>query len=369
MELAELFALTKEKGASDLLITAGVAPTLRIHGELVQTEHPPLTPEQTKRMIYGLLNERQRLQFEEDKELDFSLGLGSDHRFRVNVYYQKGCVAAAFRPIPSEIPRLKDLGLPPIVYDLALMAQGLVLVTGPTGHGKSTTLASMIDLINMNKRYHIISVEDPIEYVHHHKNSIIEQREVGGDTHRFKNALKYVLRQDPDVILVGEMRDWETIASALTAAETGHLVLATLHTNDAVQTIDRIIDVFPEHQQQQVRVQLSLALVSIVSQRLIPRTSGEGRVLAAEVLRNNHATSNLIREGKTYQLYSTLETGTKEGMMTMDSSLIKLYRRGLITAENAQMHMRNPNALLEAMMNEDKNKPRLDPKQRQELFS
>lgn len=368
MEISDLFKRCKELGASDLLLTAGVPPMLRVHGELTPTDNPPLPPDEVKRLVYSLLNERQRLKYEEEKELDFSLGLGSDHRFRVNVYMQKGCVAAAFRPIPSAIPRLKDLGLPPLVYDLALLPQGLILVTGPTGHGKSTTLASMIDLINMNKRCHIISVEDPIEYVHHHKNCIVDQRELGGDTHSFATALKYVLRLDPDVILVGEMRDWETMAAALTAAETGHLVLATLHTNDAVQTIDRIIDVFPEHQQQQVRVQLSLCLGAVISQRLIPRASGDGRTLAVEILRNNHACSNLIREGKTYQLYSVIETGTKDGMMTMDASLIRLYKRGVITPEDAQLYMRNPNALLDAMMNE-KAPPKHSDAEKKKLFA
>lgn len=349
MEITQLFQITKDEGASDLLLTAGVPPIIRVHGNLKHTDFPKMTADEVKRLVYSLLNEKQRLDFEENKELDFSLGVGTDHRFRVNVYYQKGCVAAAFRPIPSEVPKLKNLGLPPAVYDMALMPQGLILVTGPTGHGKSTTQASMIDLINSNKKCHIISVEDPIEYVHHHRNSIIDQRELGGDTKSFTQALKYTLRQDPDVILVGEMRDWETIAAALTAAETGHLVLATLHTNDAVQTIDRIIDVFPERQQQQVRVQLSLTLQAVISQRLLPKASGNGRVLAVEILRNNHACSALVREAKTHQLYSVIETGTKDGMVTMDASLIRLYQRGLITREETAMHMRNPQALIEAM--------------------
>lgn len=350
MEISELFQLTYERGASDLLLTAGAPPLIRLHGELVPTEHPPMTPDTVKRLIYSLLNEKQRLEYEEKKELDLSLGLGSKHRFRVNCYWQKGCAAAAFRPIPSDIPKLKNLGLPPVIYDLAMFSHGLLLVTGPTGHGKSTTLASIIDLINMNKRFHIITVDDPIEYVHTHKNSYIDQREVGGDTNSFRNALKYVLRQDPDVIQIGELRDWETISSALTAAETGHLVLATLHTNDAVQTIDRVVDVFPEHQQQQVRVQLSLSLLAIVSQRLLPKSTGDGRVLAVEILRNTHSCANLIREGKNHQLYSVIETGTKDGMVTLDSSLIKLYQRGLISAEDAQMHMRNPNAFMDAAL-------------------
>ncbi|MBI1386924.1 MAG: PilT/PilU family type 4a pilus ATPase [bacterium] len=350
VEIADLFHIVYDRGASDLLLTAGTPPIIRLHGELVPLEYPTMSPDEAKRVIYSLLNEKQRLEYEEKKELDLSLGVGSKHRFRVNCYWQRGCSAAAFRPIPNEIPKLKDLGLPPIVYDLAMLSHGLFLVTGPTGHGKSTTLASMIDLINMNKRCHIITVDDPIEYIHHNKNSIIDQREVGGDTQSFRNALKFVLRQDPDIIQIGELRDWETISSALTAAETGHLVLATLHTNDAVQTIDRIIDVFPEHQQQQVRVQLSLSLLAVASQRLLPRASGDGRVLAVEILRNTHSCANLIREGKTHQLYSVIETGTKDGMVTLDASLIKLYRRGLITAEECQLHMRNPNAFLDAVV-------------------
>lgn len=347
MEISELFELVKEKGASDLLLTAGISPMIRVHGNLFQSGYPELSPTEVKRLVYSLLNEQQRLQFEREKELDISLGMGTGHRYRVNVYMQKGCVAAAFRPISSKIPDLKSLGLPAIVYDLCMQPHGLILVTGPTGHGKSTTQASMIDLINNNKRMHIISVEDPIEYVHHHKNSIVDQRELGGDTHSFATALKYSLRQDPDVILVGEMRDLDTISAALTAAETGHLVLATLHTNDAVQTIDRIIDVFPERQQQQVRVQLSLTLLAVVSQRLLTTSDGDGRVLAVEILRNKHASANLIREGKSHQLYSVIEAGTKDGMVSMDASLIKLYNKGLVTMETAQTHMRHPQSLLQ----------------------
>ncbi|RJP30621.1 MAG: type IV pilus twitching motility protein PilT [Candidatus Omnitrophota bacterium] len=360
MDIAELFELTKTKQASDLLLTAGAPPVLRIHGNLTRTDFPPLIPKEVKQLVYSLLSEDQRLVFEREKELDFSLGMGAEHRFRVNVYLQKGCVAAAFRPIPNTIPKLKDLGLPPLVYDLAFSPQGLILVTGPTGHGKSTTQASIIDLINTNKRCHIISVEDPIEYVHQNKNSIVDQRELGGDTLSFSTALKYVLRQDPDVILIGEMRDLDTIQAALTAAETGHLVLATLHTNDAVQTIDRIIDVFPQHQQQQVRVQLSLTLSAVVSQRLLPKKSGNGRVLAVELLKNVHSSANLIREGKSHQLYSVIETGSKDGMTTMDASLIRLYQRGIITMEEAQLHMRNPQALLEMELKQPTNNKRGD---------
>lgn len=349
MEISDLFQITTSLEASDLLLTAGVPPMVRVHGAIRRLEYPDLTPPEVKRLVYSLLNEQQRLKFEENKELDLSLGMGAEHRFRVNVYYQKGCVAAAFRPIPYKIPKLKELGLPPIVYDLSFLPQGLILVTGPTGHGKSTTLASMIDLINTNKSCHIISIEDPIEYIHKHKNSVVDQRELGGDTLAFSTALKYCLRQDPDVILVGEMRDLETIAAALTAAETGHLVLATLHTNDAVQTIDRVIDVFPERQQQQVRVQLSLCLEAVISQRLLPKSTGNGRVLAVEVLRNVHSSAALIREGKTHQLYSVIETGTKDGMQTMDASLIRLYECGLVTREEAELHMRHPQALVDTI--------------------
>ena len=357
MDLRELFHIVETKGASDLLITAGSPAMIRIHGKIQQVDQPPLTHEDVKRMVYSLLNDKQKEKFEEEKELDLSLGLGPTHRFRVNCYMQRGCVAAAFRPISSRIPGLKELGLPPIVYDLAFCPQGLLLVTGPTGHGKSTTQAAVIDLINTNKRCHIITVEDPIEFVHRNKQSVIDQRELGSDTLSFAVALKYVLRQDPDVILVGEMRDLDTVSAALTAAETGHLVLATLHTNDAVQTIDRIIDVFPERQQQQVRVQLSLTLLAVVSQRLLPRATEDGRVLAVEVLRNNHSSANLIREGKTHQLYSGIETGTKDGMMTLDSSLIKLYQRGIVTAEEAQLHMRNPQTLLDLALQQKPAQP------------
>ncbi len=357
MELGELITLVAERGASDLLLTVGVPPVIRVHGNLMHTEYPKLTADDVKRMVFSLLNEHQRMIFEEEKELDFSLGLGSAHRFRVNIYYQKGSVAASFRAIPTAIPRLKELGLPAVVYDLSMMPQGLILVTGPTGHGKSTTMASMIDLINTNKKMHIITVEDPIEYVHNHKHCVVDQREVGGDTLKFSTALKFALRQDPDVIQVGEMRDLETIAAALTAAETGHLVIATLHTNDAVQTIDRIVDVFPERQQMQVRVQLSLTLKAVISQRLLPKATGDGRVLAVEILRNVHSSANLIREGKTYQLYSVIETNTKEGMVTMDASLIRLCKKGLITQEEARSYMRNPQALIDELAKDQSDKP------------
>ncbi len=352
VQFTELFEMIKESGASDLLLTAGVPPMLRVDGRLTHPPLPDMNPEEVKRLVYSILTDEQKQKFEENKELDLSLGAGDEHRFRVNCFIQRGCVAAAFRPIPSDVRGLKELGLPPIAYDLCFAHQGLVLVTGPTGHGKSTTLASMIDVINSNRQCHIITIEDPIEYIHTHKKGVVEQREVGGDTHAFPTALKYVLRQDPDVILIGEMRDLETISAALTVAETGHLVLATLHTNDAVQTVDRIVDAFPERQQQQIRVQLSMVLTAIVSQRLLPKAGGRGRAMAVEVLRNVHASAALIREGKTHQLYSVIETGTKDGMCTLDASLIRLYRRGLVSVDEARLHMHNPQILLDVAMKE-----------------
>ena len=342
MKIKELLDLVTKEGASDLFITAGAPPMLRVDGELYRTKYDALTPEQAKELIYGFLNKGQQDAFEAAKELDFSLALGRKHRFRVNVYLQKGAVTAALRPIPEKVPSLGELGLPEDVGELAKVKQGLVLVTGPTGHGKTTTLASIIDLINNTRACHIITIEDPIEYVHYHKHSIVDQREIGGDTHDFINALKYVLRQSPDVILVGEMRDLETIQAALRAAETGHLVLATLHTNDAIQTVDRIVDVFPGEQQQQVRFQLSMTLLAIISQRLLRRDDEEGRVLAYEFLKCNTAIANLIREGKTHQVYSVLETSTKEGMTTLDRSVKGLYMEGLISYEEAIAHVRDP---------------------------
>lgn len=342
MKIKELLDLVAKEGASDLFITAGAPPMLRVDGELLRTKHDALTPEQAKELIYGFVDREQQDAFEAAKELDFSLALGRKHRFRVNVYLQKGAVTAALRPIPEKVPSLSELGLPEEMGELAKVKQGLVLVTGPTGHGKTTTLASIIDLINDTRACHIITIEDPIEYVHYHKRSIVDQREIGADTHDFINALRYVLRQSPDVILIGEMRDLETIQAALRAAETGHLVLATLHTNDAIQTVDRIVDVFPGEQQQQVRFQLSMTLLAIISQRLLQRDDEEGRVLAYEFLKCNTAVANLIREGKTHQVYSVLETSTKEGMTTLDRSVKGLFMEGLISYEEAIAHVRDP---------------------------
>lgn len=347
MQLESLFELVAKQNASDLLISAGAPPMLRVNGRLYRTRNDALTAEDCKKLIYSALSPEQRKKFEEEKELDFSFAVGRKHRFRVNVYYQKQSVTAAFRPIPEKIPSLDKLGLPEIVETLAQRKQGLILVTGPTGHGKTTTQASIIDLINKNRECHIITVEDPIEFVHTHKKSIVDQREVGSDTNGFNEALKYVLRQDPDVILIGEMRDLETIQAALRAAETGHLVMATLHTNDAIQTVDRVIDVFPAAQQQQIRFMLSMTLLAVVSQRLIARADSDGRVLATEILLNNTAVANLIREGKTHQVYSIMETNYKEGMSTMDRSVKELYMEGIISYDDACAHVQNTKTIMD----------------------
>ncbi len=335
LNMKSLFEYAGRVGASDLLITAGSPPVVRVDGDLNPALKLSLTPEHTRRLVYSLLNETQQATLEESRELDFSLAVSADLRFRANVYFQKGSVAGAFRVIPREVPELDQLGLPPSVKELALRTNGLVLVTGPTGSGKSTTMASMIHLINRTRRCHIITIEDPIEFIHPNLKAVIDQRELHADTLSFSNALKYVLRQDPDVILVGEMRDPETISAALTAAETGHLVIATLHTNDAIQSIDRIIDVFPPHHHAQVRLQLSFALLCVVSQQLIPHASGKGRVLAAEVLVKNRAVANHIREGKTHQTRTIMEGARAEGMVVMDTRLKELHDEGLITYEEA----------------------------------
>ncbi|MDP2167659.1 MAG: type IV pilus twitching motility protein PilT [Thermodesulfovibrionales bacterium] len=334
--LYDLLKLMMEKGASDLHITTGTPPRLRIDGRLVPIHGESMGPADTKALCYSVLTDAQKHKFEENNELDLSFGLKGLSRFRANIFMQRGAVAGAFRMIPFEVRTYKELGLPDIVNELAKKPRGLILVTGPTGCGKSTTLAAMIDKINSERPDHIITIEDPIEYLHGHKKSLINQREVNADTVSFKAALRYVLRQDPDVVLIGEMRDLETIEAALTVSETGHLTLATLHTNSAVQTINRIIDVFPPHQQEQVRVQLSFVLEGIVAQQLIPKKSGQGRVLAVEVMVPNAAIRNLIREDKVHQLYSMMQTGqTKFGMQTMNQSLMELFTKGIITYEEA----------------------------------
>jgi twitching motility protein PilT len=332
-------------GASDLHITVGLPPMVRVNGEVQPLDYSPLTANVTRELVYDILSNDQRQRLENDWELDFSYTLPRTARFRVNVYFQKGTLGAAFRTIPQEVLSLHKLGLPRAVEDMTEKPRGLVLVTGPTGSGKSTTLAAMIDKINETKNEHIMSVEDPIEFLHNHKKCIVNQREVNQDTKSFAQALKHVLRQDPDVILVGEMRDLETISLAVTAAETGHLVFGTLHTQDAPQTVDRIIDVFPPHQQHQVRAQLANALQGIITQTLIPRRDGKGRVVACEVLVPTPGVRNLIREGKTHQIYSAMQTGGKFGMQTMDAALVELMRKGLISREEAEKRSSNPEEL------------------------
>ncbi|MDQ3590488.1 MAG: type IV pilus twitching motility protein PilT [Actinomycetota bacterium] len=331
--------------ASDLHVTVGLPPTVRVRGEVQPLDYPPFTPNVTRELIYDILSNDQRQRLENDWELDFSYTLPRTARFRVNVYFQKGSLGAAFRTIPHEIKSLHELGLPKVVEEMTEKPRGLVLVTGPTGSGKSTTLASMIDRINETRSEHIMSVEDPIEFLHQHKKCIVNQREVNQDTKSFVQALKHVLRQDPDVILVGEMRDLETISLAVTAAETGHLVFGTLHTQDAPQTVDRVIDVFPPHQQHQVRAQFANALQGVIAQTLIPRRDGEGRVVACEVLVPTPGVRNLIREGKNHQIYSAMQTGGKYGMQTMDAALVELVRRGLISREEAERRSSNPEEL------------------------
>jgi twitching motility protein PilT len=332
--LNDLLVEVLNSGASDLHLTTGARPALRVNGELIQMEDKPiLTPPVIQRVLYAALTQKQREKFEEELELDFAYSVPGRARFRVNIYRQRDALGAAFRIIPFEIKKLEDLGVPPSVANFAQLARGFVLVTGPTGSGKSTTLAALIDMANRTRSEHIMTVEDPIEFLHRHQKCLVNQREVGEDTKSFSNALKHVLRQDPDIILVGEMRDLETISVALTAAETGHLVFATLHTQDAAQTIDRIIDVFPPNQQQQVRVQLAGTLQGIVCQTLAKTADGKGRAVATEVLVATPAVRNLIREGKTHQIYSAMQAGAKHGMHTMDQHLADLVKRGRITHE------------------------------------
>jgi len=343
LSIQRFLELVVERGATDLHVSADSPPLIRIHGKLVGLPFPPLTSNETKNLCYSLLTDSQRHRFEEESELDFSFGIRGLSRFRGNLFIQKGAVGGAFRLIPYEVRGLAELGLPPVVAELTKLPRGLVLVTGPTGSGKSTTLASMLDKINRERHEHIVTVEDPIEFVHDHRNCLVNQREVFADTTSFNEALRHVLRQDPDIVLIGEMRDLETVASALTVAETGHLVLSSLHTNSAVQTINRIIDIFPSNQQPQVRAQLSLVLQGVVSQQLIPRLDGRGRVLGVEVMMPNPAIRNLIREEKIHQLYSQMQVGqTKFGMQTMTQSLVDLYQRRLISWEEAMGHATEP---------------------------
>lgn len=336
IDLSSLLNDMTVRDASDLHLAVNSTPMFRIDGRLVSGERHILTPQDTQRLAYSMITEKQKKIFEEKKELDFSFGLRDETRFRVNIYVEKGSVAVAMRRLPNEIPSFTQLGLPSIVKEMVDYTRGLVLVTGPTGSGKSTTLAAMIDKINREREAHIITIEDPIEYVHQHKRGLINQREIASDTESFKGALKYILRQDPDVVLIGEMRDLETVEAALTISETGHLVLGTLHTNSCAQTINRIIDVFPAHQQVQVRVQLSLSLEGVLSQTLLPKIGG-GRIMAMEVMVCTPAIRTLIRDDKIHQIYSLIQVGGRFGMTTMNQSLFKLIEKGAVTTYDAMM--------------------------------
>jgi twitching motility protein PilT len=346
INLHQLLRAMQDKNASDLHITTGTPPQLRIDGSMVPLKVAPLSAMETKQLCYSVLTEEQKVQFEKTNELDLSFGVKNLARFRANIFLQRGAVAGVFRGIPFKVLGFDELGLSPIVAELTKKESGLVLVTGPTGSGKSTTLAAMIDKINSETRQHILTIEDPIEYIHSHKLSLVNQREVHTDTHSFRDALKSVLRQDPDIVLVGEMRDLETIEAAMTIAETGHLVLATLHTNTAVGSINRIIDVFPPHQQAQIRAQLSFTLQAVVTQTLIPKADGPGRAMVMEIMVPNAAIRNLIREDKVHQIYSIMQTGQGvSGMQTMNQALFSAYTRRQITLEDAKLRSPDPNEL------------------------
>lgn len=348
--LPALLKTMVEKGASDLHITVGVPPQFRLNGAMIKVKMEALSNEDTKDLCYSVLTDEQKAAFEHEQEIDFSFGIKDFARFRANLFYQKGSIAGVFRMIPFRIPDFDELGLPPILKDVIDAPNGLILVTGPTGSGKSTSLASMLDILNQREHGHIVTIEDPIEFVHPHKNCVVNQREVGVDTKSFAKAFKRVLRQDPDFILVGELRDLETIEMALTMAETGHLVFATLHTNSAVQSINRLIGVFPPHQQPQIRAVLSFSLQAVVSQQLIRRANGKGRVMASEVLLPTMAIRNLIREDKVHQVYSSMQSGQEStGMITMNQCLIKLVKRGDITKDDAVLHSTVPDELVRLM--------------------
>ncbi|MBK6810119.1 MAG: type IV pilus twitching motility protein PilT [Sandaracinaceae bacterium] len=344
--IRQLLKVMTDRGGSDLHVTTGTPPQIRIDGSLVPLRTPPLTAVETKALCYEVLSDEQKVRFERDNELDFSFNVKGISRFRANIFLQRGAVGAAFRAIPFKVRTLDELGVPPVLKELAHLPRGLVLVTGPTGSGKSTTLAAMIDEINSTERNHILTVEDPIEYLHPNKLSVVNQREIGADTESFKGALRYALRQDPDVVLVGEMRDLETIEAALTISETGHLAFATLHTNSAVQSINRVIDVFPPHQQSQVRAQLSFVLQAVVTQMLVPRCDGPGRALALEVMIPNAGIRNLIREAKVHQIYGMMQTGQGiSGMQTMNQALYQLYTQGIIDLDTALGRSAEPGEL------------------------
>lgn len=331
LNIVDLLRFAVERNASDLIVTAGLPPQFKVFGDFIAGDWNVLTPNDTRKLMYSMMDEKKQRNFEESRDIDFSFALSGLGRFRVNVFMQRGSVGGVMRLIPTTVKSADEMGLPREVIDIANSPRGLVLITGPTGSGKSTTLAAMIDYINTNRKLHIVTIEDPIEFNHSHKNSIVNQREIGPDTQDFERALRAVLRQAPDVIMVGEMRDFETIRSAITAAETGHLVFGTLHTNSAPESIDRIIDVFPEEQQAQVRTQLASSLVAVMTQQLLPKANGDGRVLAYEIMLATGAVRALIREGKTYQLISIIQTGAQFGMISMDAKLADLYKRKLIT--------------------------------------
>lgn len=346
--LRELLEQMVQMDASDLHLTVGTPPVVRVDGKLVRMNHDVLTAEQIKKIAYSMLNEKQKMKFEQNWELDFSFGIESMSRFRANMFMQRGCVAVALRQIPYKVRSFEELGLPKVISEFSRLPRGLILVTGPTGSGKSTTLAAVIDKVNRERPVHIITVEDPIEYLHRHQTAVINQREVHSDTPSFASALKYALREDPDVVLIGEMRDLETIESALSISETGHLAFATLHTNSAAESINRIIDAFPANQQEQVRVSLSFSLQAIVSQTLIPKVGG-GRVMALEVLIVTPAIRAIIRDDKVHQIYSMIQSGQKFGMKTMNQSLAELYQTGKISINDAMGYSHNQQELTEML--------------------
>jgi twitching motility protein PilT len=345
LEILELLKFAVKEKASDVHISSGESPVIRIYGDIRKIDNPPLNKEDVHRILYDILSDHQRKIFEDQHELDFAIALVNIGRFRVNAFVQSRGESIVFRAIPTDIPGLEQLGMPKIVSDLTKKEKGLVLVTGPTGCGKSTTLAAMIDLINREEKCHILTIEDPIEFIHQSKNCLVNQRELGPHTHSFANALRSALREDPDVILVGEMRDLETISLALTAAETGHLVFGTLHTSSAPKTVDRIIDVFPPEQQEQVRTMFSESLQAVLTQQLLKRKDGKGRVAAMEIMIGTHAVRNLIRENKIAQIPSSLQTGRQYGMQTMDQALIELYQKEIVTKEAIEKLVSNPSVM------------------------
>ena len=348
-DFADVLLEVLNLNASDLHITAGTPPMVREKGRLRALDHPVMSSQMTREIIYSILTNDQRKKLENEWQIDFAYSIPGKARFRVNAYFQRASLGAAFRLIPNEMPELDSLGLPPVLRDFTKKPRGFVLVTGPTGSGKSTTLAAMLDVINRERHEHIMTIEDPIEFLHHHKSCVVNQREIGSDAQSFSLGLKAALRQDPDVILVGEMRDLDTISTAITAAETGHLVYATLHTQDAAQTVDRIIDVFPGEQQSQVRIQLANSLVGVSTQQLVPTADGRGRAVACEVMIANTAIRALIRDGKVHQIHNAMASGRRVGMQSMDDSLAGLVRRGVVNAEQAMRRAQNPDDLARSL--------------------